>query len=172
MTENEIAILQQACKAAGVDSSKIKPENPFTRKGFTATMLQGAVSEIAPDQAAQWRVDAGGSLSVATLSEMQSGEDLSDKAMSDLWLHDPIYVKDKMQEASKSEERVLASLDAKTDQSRRRREGDEAVDFQVAKTEAQKEAQAESVRRHQELQSRMDARRQREAAESGRFIQS
>ena len=32
MTEKEIDVLAQACKAAGIDATKIKPENPFSKK--------------------------------------------------------------------------------------------------------------------------------------------
>ena len=59
---------------AGVDASKISPVNPFEKSGGTATLLQGAVAEVNPEQAAKWRVAAGGSLSIATLAEMQTGQ--------------------------------------------------------------------------------------------------
>ena len=59
MTEKEIDVLAQACRAAGIDASKIKPENPFTKNGGTATILQAAVAELHPEQAAEWRVAAG-----------------------------------------------------------------------------------------------------------------
>ena len=52
MTEKEIEVLAQACKAAGIDATKIKPENPFTKNGSTAAMLQAAVAEFHPEQAA------------------------------------------------------------------------------------------------------------------------
>ena len=45
--------------AAGVDATKIQPDNPFSKSGETASMLQAAVSEINPAQAARWCVDAG-----------------------------------------------------------------------------------------------------------------
>ena len=37
---NDIKILQQACKAAPIDASKIKPENPFKKSGMTASLSQ------------------------------------------------------------------------------------------------------------------------------------
>ena len=100
MTSIEIEILQRAFQAARIDASKIKPENPFTKSGSTATLLQAAVSEFAPEQAAKWRCEAGGSLSVQTLSEIQAGGDLSDAAMNDLWLHDHQFVADRQRERS------------------------------------------------------------------------
>ena len=74
MTEKEIEVLAQACKASGIDATKIKPENPFTNNGGTATMLQAAVAEFHPEQAAMWRVAAGGSLSLATMAEHDLAE--------------------------------------------------------------------------------------------------
>ena len=135
-------------------------------------MIQAAVAEFAPEQAAKWRCDAGGGLSVQTLSEMQSGGELSDAAMSDLWLHDPVFVADKQREQSSSVDKQLAWLDAEADKSRRAREGDKAVDAEHAKAQAQQEAREESLRRHNELQRRIEQRQQQEAAASGRFIQS
>ena len=81
MSPEEIQILNQACQMAGIDAFKISPVNPFEKSGGTATLLQGAVAEVDPEQAAKWRVAAGGSLSIATLAEMQSGQPLSQKAV-------------------------------------------------------------------------------------------
>ena len=66
---------------AGVDASKIQPDNPFKKNGGTAQMLQAAVSEIDPAQAARWRVGAGQGLAVATMAEAHSGGQLSERAM-------------------------------------------------------------------------------------------
>ncbi len=60
MTEKEIDVLVQACRMAGVDTTKIKPENPFEKSGATATFIQGAVEQIDPVMAAIWRVATGG----------------------------------------------------------------------------------------------------------------
>ena len=170
MTPQEIQVLQQACKAAGVNASKIRPQNPFTKSGSTASMIQAAVAELAPEQAAKWRCDAGGGLSVQTLAEMQSGGELSDAALSDLWLHDPVFVVDKQREQSSAIEKQLAWLDAETDKSRRAREGDQAVDFQNAKAAAQQQAKQESLRRHLEQQQRIAERRDHADRMSGNWV--
>ena len=60
MTDQEIQILADACRMAGIDATKIKPENPFEKSGSTATFIQGAVEQIDPVMAAKWRVAAGG----------------------------------------------------------------------------------------------------------------
>ncbi|QNI53622.1 hypothetical protein SynBIOSE41_01101 [Synechococcus sp. BIOS-E4-1] len=91
-TPKQIQLLNRACKMAGIDSSKISPTNPFEKSGSTAGMLQAAIAELDPAQAARWRVATGGSLSVATMAELQGGEELSAAAQADLWAHDPEFV--------------------------------------------------------------------------------
>ncbi len=54
MTSKEIEVLAQACRAAGIDATKIKPENPFTKNGGTAAMLQAAVAEFHQSLAEAW----------------------------------------------------------------------------------------------------------------------
>ena len=92
---------------AGIDSSKISPSNPFEKNGGTAKLLQAAVGEIDPAQAARWRVAAGGGLSIATLAEMQSGQQLSQKAMADLWQHDAAFVVDSQRAKAENEAAML-----------------------------------------------------------------
>ena len=107
MTPEEIRILNDCCRIAGVDASKIKPENPMSKKGSTASLLPAAAAEFHPAQAAKWRLDAGGSLSVATLTEMHAGGQLSDAAKSDMWLHDPEFVVNRQREQSMTVEKQL-----------------------------------------------------------------
>ena len=97
MTPQQIQLLNRACMMAGVDSKKIKPENPFTKNGMTAGLIQTAIAELDPAQAARWRVDAGSSLSVATMAELQSGLELSESAKADLWNHDADFVGESQQ---------------------------------------------------------------------------
>ena len=40
MTPKQIALLNQACQMAGIDSSKISATNPFKKSGQTPAMLQ------------------------------------------------------------------------------------------------------------------------------------
>ena len=110
MTPKEIQILHQACVAAGVYPSKIQPDNPFKKSGGTAQMLQAAVAEIDPAQAAKWRTDSGQSLSVATMAELHSGEPLSDKAKQQLWDLDPKFVEDVQKQQVKHEQDILKQM--------------------------------------------------------------
>ena len=118
MTPKQIQLLNRACKMAGIDSSKISPSNPFEKSGSTAGMLQAAIAEIDPAQAARWRVAAGGSLSVSTLSELQGGEELSAAAQADLWAHDPEFVAEFQQQREKGLEAQLKALEDGANQKR------------------------------------------------------
>ena len=111
MTKKEIEVLAQACRMAGVDTTKIKPENPFEKSGATATFIQGAVEQIDPVMAAKWRVAAGGGLSLATTAELQSGEALSETAQKDLFQHDPEYVKEVVAQRQNAEEQLLKQME-------------------------------------------------------------
>ena len=118
MTPKQIQLLNRACKMAGIDSSKISPSNPFEKSGSTAGMLQAAIAEIDPAQAARWRVAAGGSLSVATMAELQGGEELSAAAQADLWAHDPEFVAEFQQQREKGLEAQLKALEDGANQKR------------------------------------------------------
>ena len=56
MTPKQIHLLNRACLMASIDSIKICPSNPFEKSGSTAGMLQAAIAELDPAQAARWRV--------------------------------------------------------------------------------------------------------------------
>jgi len=62
--------LNRACIVAGIDSAKLQPENPFSKSGGTAAILQTAVAFIDPAQAAKWRMVSGSGLSVATMDHI------------------------------------------------------------------------------------------------------
>ena len=74
-------------------------------------MIQAAVAEFAPEQAAKWRCDAGGGLSVQTLAEMQSGQPLTAAAQQDLWNHDAEFVGEFQQQRDNSLEEQLKALE-------------------------------------------------------------
>lgn len=114
MTKKEIELLANACRMAGIDATKISPSNPFEKSGGTAGMLQAAVSELDPEQAAKWRVAAGGSLSLATMAELQSGEPLSEAAQRDLYDHDPAFVVDLQRQQQDAEQQALQALEEQT----------------------------------------------------------
>ena len=170
MTPQEIDILNRACIAAGIDSSKIQPANPFEKSGGTAAMLQAAVASIDPAQAAKWRVSAGQGLSVATMAEMQSGQQLSESAMQDLWDHDSAFVVDTIKQRQQAEEQTLAMFEAESDRMRRARYGDKAVDAQIQKDAAAEESRIQSAKHAQEMEARIQQQRIQSANLAGRLI--
>ena len=138
---------------------------------MTAGLIQAAIAELDPAQAARWRVDAGSSLSVATMAELQSGLELSESAKADLWNHDADFVGESQQLKQKQEADQLAWMDKEADRLRRQREGDQRVNEQLARDASAKQAKQESLRRHMELQQRIDSRRAETDRMSGSFIQ-
>ena len=179
MTEKEIEVLAQACKAAGIDATKIKPENPFSKNGSTATMLQAAVAEFHPEQAATWRVAAGSSLSLATMAELQSGGELSAAAKSDLYQHDAQFVRDlKHQQAAESESAAkwLEDQLAATQLRNKAREfggnerlAKERLQFEAQRDEELRAAREASAQHAQQVQQRIDQKRIQHAQMAGRL---
>ena len=180
MTPKEIDILNRACIAAGIDSSKIQPENPFSKSGGTAAMLQAAVATIEPAQAAKWRVSAGGGLSIATLAELESGQQLSQQAQKDLWEHDAAFVVDYQQQQQSSEAAMFKQLEEQAAASRLRSKmretgGNESKAREVlareeAADEAKKEQQLASAEHARQMNQRLEQQRQNAARMAGVFI--
>ena len=178
MTEKEIEVLAQACKAAGIDATRIKAENPFTRKGKTAEFLQAAVAELHPEQAAEWRVAAGGSLSLATMAELQSGGELSAAAKSDLYAHDAQFVRDLKQQQVAQSESAAKWLEEQTAatalRNKIRETGSEAAAKERMKFEQQRDEELRAAREAsqlhaQQVQQRIDQKRIQQAQMAGRL---
>ena len=180
MTPNEIQILHQACIAAGVDATKIQPDNPFKKSGGTAAMLQAAVASIDPAQAAKWRVEAGGSLSIATLAEMQSGNQLSPKAMEDLWQHDAAFVVDYQKQQQVSEAAMLKQMEDDSAALRLRNKmrevggnearAKEALAREDAADQERQLKQQQAAEHSRQFEQRMAQQRQQAAQAAGVFI--
>ena len=180
MTPKEIQVLSQACQQAGIDSSKISPSNPFEKSGGTASLLQAAVALVDPAQAAKWRVEAGGSLSVATLAEMQSGEQLSEKAMEDLWHHDAAFVVDYQKQKESSEAAMRQAMVDETNAMRLRNKAREmggseakAKDALAREDAADQERQLkkqQAAEHSRQFEQRMAQQRQQAAQAAGVFI--
>ena len=89
---------------------------------MTAGLLQAAIAELDPAQAARRRVAAGGGLSVATMAELQSGEPLSAAAQRDLFEHDAKYVEEFQQQQVDQEAAQLKAFEEQAAQMRFNRE--------------------------------------------------
>ena len=53
MAPKQIQVLNRACEMAGIDSSKISSNNPFKKNGSAVGILQAAIAELDPAQAAR-----------------------------------------------------------------------------------------------------------------------
>lgn len=178
MTPKEIQVLAQACRMAGIDATKITPANPFEKSGKTADLIQAAVSELDPGQAAKWRVAAGGGLSVATLAELESGQELSAAARSDLYAHDHHFVADlqkqKAAEAVSAEKWLKEAGEATALRNKIRETGSEAAAREKMKLEAQRDEELKAAREAsavhaQQMQQRLDQKRVEQARMAGRL---
>ena len=129
---------------AGIDASKISAVNPFEKRGKTAEYLQTAVAEVDPAQAARWRVAAGGGLSVQTLSELQSGEQLSAAVQQDLYQHDDKFVFEIQAQQKQEEAAFLKQMETAVEASQRARMGDAGYE-KAQKIEAQRKAEADKA---------------------------
>ena len=180
MTKQEIQVLYRACQSAGIDASKITPANPFEKSGGTAQLLQAAVSQVDPAQAARWRVSAGGGLSIATLAELESGQQLSQQAQKDLWEHDAAFVVDYQKQQQESEAAMFKQLEEQAAASRlrnkarefggnvdRAREALARQDAADQQRELQKQQSAEHAR---QMNQRLEQQRQNAARMAGAFI--
>ena len=181
MTEREIDVLDKACQMSGIDPSTISAENPATKSGKTAQLIMAAAGEIDPVQAAMWRKAApGGGYSVATLAEMQSGQQLSNRAKQELWEKDPEFVAATIKQREQKFEADKKSLEDAAAASRLRNKtlqmgGNEARAREVLKEEdlanQQREQQRlESARHAQEMEARIQQQRIQSANLAGRFI--
>ena len=143
-------------------------------------MLQAAVSQVDPAQAARWRVSAGGGLSIATLAELESGQQLSQQAQKDLWEHDAAFVVDYQKQQQESEAAMFKQLEEQAAASRlrnkarefggnedRAREALAAEDAANQQRELQKQQAAEHSR---QFEQRMAQQRQNAAQAAGVFI--
>ena len=180
MTPKEIQVLNQACKSAGIDASKITPSNPFEKSGGTASLLQAAVAQVDPAQAAKWRVAAGGGLSIATLSELESGQQLSQQAQKDLWEHDAAFVVDYQKQQQESEASMFKQLEEQAAATRLRNKmretggnkdrAYEAIAREEAADTARKEQQLASAEHARQMNQRLEQQRQNASRMAGVFI--
>ena len=147
----------------------MQEENPFTKKGGVAQMLQMTAAEFHPEQAAKWRNEAGMGISAGTKAELRSGQPLSQRAMADLWEHDPQFVVESRRSQQQQEEQALASMEQKAAEMKLRNRaiqfgGDldqakraiEAEDQQQVQREQQRQLQAQQGR---ELEQRLEQQR-------------
>ena len=107
-TDADGEILADVAAKVGLDPYKVKSENPHKFSGKTANLLKMGAAEFYPEANARWRSEVS-SISAGTVAECRSDEPLSQRAMQDLWDHDPAFVREVL---PKPEEQFQADLKA------------------------------------------------------------
>ena len=108
MTDAELRVLHQAAIKLGIPTTELSVRNPFEMKGKRAEMLQAAIAEVDPVQAAAWNRDAGGELSLACQMAERGLIEHSSATKKELWQKSPNYVVQKMAADKKAEEDLMA----------------------------------------------------------------
>jgi len=128
MTDAELKVLHQAAIKLGIPTTELSVRNPFEMKGRKAEMLQAAISEVDPVQAAAWNRDAGGELSLACQMAERGLIEHSSATKRELWEQSPNYVVQKMAADKKAEEDLLAKWEKEAGDAREKRTGSREVD--------------------------------------------
>ena len=109
----DIELLMRAAAFAKIPADSLKPEQPWKFEGKTAELLQMATEAINPVKAAQWRSEAGGSISLATQAAELRLQAHTKATKEDLLKHDPRAV---IQEQAAQEQRDRDLLQKWTDE--------------------------------------------------------
>ena len=105
--KEDIELLMRAAAYAKIPADQLKPEQPWKFEGKTAELLQMATEAINPVKAAQWRSEAGGSISLATQAAELGLQAHTKATKEDLLKHDPRAV---IQEQAAKEQWVKNQL--------------------------------------------------------------
>ena len=167
---DDLAIrLEQFYRRAGQDTTTMANDNPYSsRFDNQGGRLKRVLLESGdPQLAADCKAAIGGQQKKQTLAyraAIARGDnpaEFTGALKAEYQQHNPGLVATQQQE---EEQRLLAKFERLADQSRRRRDGDDAIDRQSAKAKAEQEARQESLARHQALQQRIEARQSRDRA--------
>ena len=122
LSDGDVTLLAEVAKQVGVDPYKLSRENPFSKSGKVAQLLQMGVAEFYPAKAAQWRTVVDGGVSAGTLAELKAGGELSPQAMEDLWLHDGKFVEALIERRQQQESDQMQALEKRAGELRWQRE--------------------------------------------------
>ena len=98
LSKEETALLMRAAAAAGIPTEKLQPSQPYLFEGKTAELLQTSLESLDPVKAAQWRSEAGGSISLQTHAAELGVIEHNVKTREDLLRHSPVAVLQKQKE--------------------------------------------------------------------------
>ena len=124
----DIELLMKAAAFANIPPEQLKPEQPWKFEGKTAEMLQMAVEAVAPEKAAQWRSEAGGSISLATQAAELGLQEHTKATKEDLLKHDPRAVIQARAAQEQWEKDQLAAMEKTAGEMREKRTGSAEVD--------------------------------------------
>ena len=149
-TDKDGEILADIAVRVGLDPYKIKNENPHKHSGKTADLLKMGSAEFYPEVNARWRSEVS-SISAGTIAECRSGGPLSQRAIQDLYDHDPAFVREFHQKDERNYEAQLQQMEAETAEKRFRNTlvqtgGDEGMARRVIAAEDAEQAAREQQR--------------------------
>lgn len=169
---DELAIrLEEFYRRQGQDTTRLANANPYASQfDNEGGRLKRVLLEAGdPQLAADCQAAIGGQQKKQTLAyraAIARGDNpagFTGALKAEYQQHNPDLVAAAQQA---EEERILNKFDRLANQSRRRRDGDKAVEAAEAKQAAENEARAESYQRHVEQQKRIMERQARDAAMS------
>ena len=121
--KEDIELLMRAAAFAKIPADQLKPEQPWKFEGKTAELLQMATEAINPVKAAQWRSEAGGSISLATQAAELGLQPHTKATKEDLLQHDPRAVIQARAAQEQWEKDQLAAMEKAAGDLREKRTG-------------------------------------------------
>ena len=119
--KRHVLALYQAAKDAGIDASTLTAENPFLKSGSTAGMLQAVLQENDPVLAAEMRVAAGITPSLAAMAQLMQGGDIDAAARQSLIETDPAYAAEVVKQQKVADEKIIQNMQSAADAKRQQR---------------------------------------------------
>lgn len=111
MNEEQLKCLLDSAALAKIKPSTLKPVNPFTQTGEKAQAMQMAVQTLFPQMAAQWRTEAGESISLEAAAAKAGLREITNNIHQELSNLDADYIAGAEEAAARREADLLASLE-------------------------------------------------------------
>ena len=94
-----VLALYRAAKDLGIDATQLTAENPFSKSGSTAAMIQEVIQQNDAVLAAEMRQAAGIGPNLAAVAQMMSGGEIDDAARQELIKTDPKFAQSEIDKA-------------------------------------------------------------------------
>ena len=111
MKEEQVKALLSAAQSLGISPNEMKPDNPWRFKGPRAEAIQAMVAQQNPKLAAEWRVEAGESLSLGAIAARDGLAVMTQAQHQELLSLDPDYAAGASEAQARREADLLASLE-------------------------------------------------------------